>query len=309
MAEATGAAGGYLVPTEYQNELMSVASEDSIVRSRATIIPMRRRAIKVPVLDQTGSTANQPHWFGGIQIYWEEEAGEKTQSDPTFRQIELIAHKMIGYTRASDELLDDSAISLDAFLRGPLGFGGAMKWTEDYVFLRGTGAGQPLGIINAGATIVEGRAAANTIGFDDIADMMEDFLPSGRGIWCITQSAMSELIQMNGPAGNPSYIWQPNARDGVPGYLMGMPVKFTEKLPRIGTQGDILLADMKYYLIGDRQAITVDSTKFDRWRYDQTSWRIVSRIDGQPWLSAPLTYDDGTTQVSPFVILGAPVSS
>jgi len=27
-------------------------------------------------------------------------------------------------------------------------------------------------------------------------------------------------------------------------------------------------------------------------------------VDGQEWLSTPLTYEDGTTQVSPFVILG-----
>jgi regulation of enolase protein 1 (concanavalin A-like superfamily) len=29
----------------------------------------------------------------------------------------------------------------------------------------------------------------------------------------------------------------------------------------------------------------------------------VHRVDGQPWLNAPLTYQDGTTQVSPFVTL------
>jgi HK97 family phage major capsid protein len=180
---------------------------------------------------------------------------------------------------------------------------------EDYAFFQGTGAGQPLGVINAGATIVEGRAAAGAIGFDDLADMMEDFLPSGNGLWTITQSAMSELIQLNGPAGNPSYIWQPNARDGVPGFILGFPVIWTEKLPLIGNQGDVVLADWRYYLLGDRQATTVESTQFDFWRYDQTSWRAVHRVDGQPWLSTPLTYQDGTTQVSPFVILGAVAGS
>jgi HK97 family phage major capsid protein len=138
---------------------------------------------------------------------------------------------------------------------------------------------------------------------------MEDFLPSGNGLWTITQSAMSELIQLNGPAGNPSYIWQPNARDGVPGFILGFPVIWTEKLPLIGNQGDVLLADWRYYLLGDRQATTIESTQFDFWRYDQTSWRAVHRVDGQPWLSTPLTYQDGTTQVSPFVILGAVAGS
>ena len=96
-----------------------------------------------------------------------------------------------------------------------------------------------------------------------------------------------------------------DATKGAPSTLLGYPVRFTEKNPRIGTVGDVLLIDPLYYLIGDRQATTVESTQFDMWRYDQTSWRVVHRVDGQPWLSAPLTYQDGTTQVSPFVMLGA----
>lgn len=304
LGESVGATGGFLVPTEFQEQLLSIMGETATIRTRATVIPMRRRSIQIPVLDQTATTAGQPHWFGGMTFAWAEEASSKAQSDPDFRQIELVAHKLVGYTRASDELVDDSAISLDAFLSGPLGFAGGAVWMEEFAFLQGTGAGQPLGVINAPATITEGRFAAGTIGFDDFADMLEDFLPSGRGVWHITQSAMSEIIQLNGPTGNPSFIWSENARDGIPGSILGFPVIWTEKLPLIGTAGDVVLADWTYYLIGDRQSTTIESTKFDRWRFDQTSWRMVHRVDGQPWLSAPLTLQDGTTQISPFVILG-----
>jgi len=87
--------------------------------------------------------------------------------------------------------------------------------------------------------------------------------------------------------------------------LFGYPVIFTEKTPTIGNAGDVILADMRYYLIGDRQATTIESTPYVQWQYDLTSWRAVHRVDGQPWLSAPLTLQDGTLQVSPFVILGA----
>jgi len=311
MRENVGATGGFLVPTEFLAQLQAVMGESSIVRNRATIIRMRRRAIQIPVLDQTGTTAGVPHWFGGMQFYWHEEAQSKTLTTPNFRQIELVAHKLIGYTRASDELLDDAAISLADFLSGPLGMAGGIAWMEDFAFLRGSGAGQPLGVITAvnRPTIVVPRAAAGAIGFADLANMMEEFLPSGRGVWVITQSAMSEMIQLAGPAGNPSYIWQPNARDGIPGSILGFPVIWSEKNPVLGAQGDVLLADFRYYLVGDRQATTIESTQFDRWRYDETSWRAVHRVDGQPWLSAPLTYQDGTTQVSPFVILDDAVAT
>ena len=306
LVESVGASGGFLVPTEFDATLRAVQNDRSLVRGRnPTIIRMRRRAVQIPVLDQTNTTAGTPCWYGGMSFYWAEEAASKTYTEPTFRQAELVAHKLIGYTRASDELLDDSAISLSDFLSGPMGMAGGVAWYEDFAFIQGTGAGQPLGVIPAGATITVPRAVAGTISFVDLTQMMENFLPTaGNGCWFMTQSAMRQIIELNGPAGNPSYIWQPNARDGIPGFILGLPVFWTEKCPLIGTSGDVILADWSYYLIGDRQSTTVETTQYDYWRYDQTSWRAVHRVDGQPWLSAPLTYQDGTTQVSPFVILG-----
>jgi HK97 family phage major capsid protein len=304
MVEGTGASGGFLVPVEFQAQLQAVMAEDTSIRARCTRIPMRRAQINIPILDQTGTAAGRPHWFGGMRFYWAAEATEKTSTDATFRQVSLVAHKLIGYTRASDELLDDAAISLAAFLSGPLGFAGGVRWMEE-----------PLGVITAinTPTIAVNRAAANAVSYADLANMMENFLPSGNGVWHISQSLMSDIIQLSGPAGNPSYVWNTNAADGIPGTLLGMPVImpviWTEKVPRVGTTGDVLLADWRYYLLGDRQATTVESTKFDRWAYDETSWRVVHRVDGQPWLSAPLTYQDGTTQVSPFVVLSSTVAT
>jgi len=190
-----------------------------------------------------------------------------------------------------------------------MGFVGGCTWHEDYTFLQGTGAGQPLGVINAGATITVNRAAANAISYADLVNMLESFLPSANGVWVAHQSTMSNLMNMmdaaGGAVGTGTYIWG-SAAAGVPARLLGLPIIFTEKVPRIGTAGDIGLYDFKYYLLGDRQATTVESTKFDQWAYDQTSWRVVHRVDGQPWLSTQLTYQDGTSTVSPFVILGDP---
>ena len=309
MRESVGAQGGFLVPTEFRAELLSVTPMDNPVRARSTVLPMTRRQINVPVLDQTGTTSGIPMWFGGMHAHWTEESGTKTQSDPVFRQISLVAHKIVCYTRSSDELLDDSAVSLEAFLRGDMGFAGAIRWHEEYAFLQGTGAGQPLGIINAGATINVPAAAnppaAGTL-YDDLCHMLSHLLPSsfGRAVWFINHALLRTLLQMNGPAANPYYLWG-DAVKGVPNSLLGLPVVFTEKLPAPGSSGSILLADCKYYLIGDRQSVTIDATNIERFQYDETSWRCVHRVDGQPWLSTWLTLADGSDTVSPFVILGA----
>jgi HK97 family phage major capsid protein len=124
-------------------------------------------------------------------------------------------------------------------------------------------------------------------------------------VWFMSRRWMSQLLLLNGPAANPSYVFIPNAREGAPATLFGYPVYFVEQMPAPGQVGSVLLADWSKYLVGDRQSITIDSTKVYQFQNDITSWRAVHRVDGQPWLSAPLTWSDGTTQTSPFVILGA----
>jgi len=305
MVEHTGARGGFLVPQEFIPELYGVAAEQTIVRQRATIIPMSRRQVLIPVVDQTGTTAGQAHWYGGMIAKWTEEATDKTQTDPTFRQATLTAHKLVLYTKASDELLEDEAVGLSAFLMGMMGFTGAINWQEEYTFLQGTGVGQPQGVVGAGCTITVTRAATNTVGFVDLANMLENFLATGgRGVWHMTQSLMSEMIQLSGPTGHASYIWAPNARDGIPGSVLGYPVAWTEKLPLKGTAGDVLLANWPFYLVGDRKRTTIESSNIPDFQSDVTSWRCVHRVDGRPWLSAAITLQDGTSTVSPFCILG-----
>lgn len=302
LLESVGASGGYLVPTEQGTTLLTYPDgTDTTIRDGATVIRLRRRAMSMPTLDQTGTTAGRPHWWGGLLARWTEEAAEKDETEPSFRQLTLVAHKLVVYTEASDELLADSAVALEDFLSAA--FGEAIQWYQEEAFLNGTGAGQPHGIIPAPATITVPPAAIGAIAVGDFTDMLQSFM--GRSpIWIMSRRWMSDLLQLNGPAGNPSYVFIPNARDGAPATLFGYPVHYSEHSPLPGDVGSIALVDRSKYLIGDRQAVTVDASKHFRFQNDLTAWRAVARVDGQPWLSAPLTYSDGTTEVSPFVILG-----
>lgn len=305
LLENTGASGGFLVPTEQDGGLLnwSMTGDNTLVQSRATVIPMRRRAITIPALNQGGTTAGQPHWFGGVIVQWTEEAAEKSETEPTFRQIQLVAHKLAAYTEASDELLDDSAVSLEALLSQL--FRDATLWYRQNAYINGSGAGQPLGVLNAPATLTHQPHTANALNVPDFAGMLEKFQGSNP-VWFMSRQWLSELIQLNGPSGgNANYVFISNAREAVAGTLFGYPLFFVEQMPAKGQDGSVLLADWSKYLIGDRQALTVDSTKIFKFRNDMTSWRCVSRVDGQPWLNLPLTWADGSTQTSPFVKLGA----
>ena len=79
----------------------------------------------------------------------------------------------------------------------------------------------------------------------------------------------------------------------------------TEKLPALNTAGDILLVDPTYYLIGDRSGVAIAYSEHYKFVNDQGTWRFVKRVDGQPWVNAAITLQDGTRTVSPFVALAA----
>ena len=81
----------------------------------------------------------------------------------------------------------------------------------------------------------------------------------------------------------------------------GRPVIFTEKMPVLGTQGDIGLYDFGYYLIGDRQAISMASSPHFKFQNDQTVYRFIERVDGRPWLQTALTPRNAGPTLSPFV--------
>lgn len=304
----SGVSGGYLVPAQQLSELLRVDEGDAVVRPYARKMPMASRSLTIPKLEQDGTPAEywKLDYFGGVLSYWTEEGAAKTETEPEFGQMELIAHKLAGHTQASDELLADSAIGLDALLSDL--FRGAIVMREDFAFLRGTGVGMPLGILNSPVLLTQARNAADTVAFVDIANMLGQFLPSsyGNAVWVVSLLALPQLLQMQDGAGNNVFI--PNATGGVvqtiPGTLLGRPVIVSEKVPNLGSTGDVLLADFSYYIIGDRQATTIQASEHYAFINDLTTWRFVHRVDGQPWLDAPI-YIDTTNKVSPFVALAA----
>ena len=238
LAEGVGSTGGFLVPLQQLNTMYAASAPASIVRPRATVIPMASRQIKIPVLDQTDTTAGLFHWFGGLQVYWQAEASALNQSNPTFREIELTANELVGYTRGSETLMEDGAIGLESFLTGPMGFAGAMSAAEDYAYFQGNGVGQPLGILNAsGVLATVNRSQQTVVNYEDLLDMEAKlYSPSNNAVWTISQSQMANIMKMTGPSGNASYVYRPSAVEGQPATLLGRPVRFSlDMLPAAST--------------------------------------------------------------------------
>jgi HK97 family phage major capsid protein len=277
MTEGTDTAGGFLVPVEFQAEVIRYASEGSIIRSRARVWNMTRDILELPKLDQSSNV------FGGVTLYWTAEDDLKVASAPTLGKIVLNAKKLIGLVAVSDELLNDSAVALANYLVSL--FGEAISYEEDKEFIQGTGMGQPLGIINGVGISAVARAASAKIGYADIYGMWGK-LPAemeGNAVWITSKNGIAQLLVANQTNTNTVNFFLSNMTAPIPYTLLGKPILVTEKVDTtIGSKGDIILANLDYYYIGDRGGLEVTSSIHDRFRYDETTFRFVKRVDGQP---------------------------
>jgi HK97 family phage major capsid protein len=308
MGESDGGGGGFLVPEEFRATLLALALEEAVVRPRATVIPMGTQVSRIPaILDTSHATSV----FGGVVGNWSAEAGDvsSTTNQPAFTQLQLIAKKLTGYTVASNELLADNAIGLEALITRL--FGEALAYFEDDAFLNGTGAGQPLGILNSPALISvakETNQAANTIVYENIVKMYSRMLPRSvnRAVWVAHPDTFPQLATMAlavGTGGSAVWIAAGGAANTPPVTIFGRPVIFSEKCQTLGTLGDIYFVDFSYYVIGDRQALTMAASPHVRFTTDEMVWRFIQRVDGRPWLESALTPRFGTNTLSPFVAL------
>jgi len=304
LGEGQGDQGGFLVPDAFTTQLLSLALEDSVVRSRAFRMPMSSLNLSLPTIVDTTHATNV---FGGVRGYWTPESGSYTSSEPSFGRVTLTAKKLTAYTSAANELLADSAISLEALLLRI--FPQALSFFEDDAFINGIGGGQPVGILNADALVTvskETGQAATTIVAENIDKMYSRMLPSSRSraVWVAHPDTLPQIVSMSRSVGTGgSAVMMNNMAGSAPASLYGRPLIMSEKCQTLGTAGDLFFVDFGYYVVADRQSLSMAASPHVRFQNDETVWRFTSRLDGRPWLESALTPRNGSNTLSPFVNL------
>lgn len=98
---------------------------------------------------------------------WIDEEGVYPESDDVFGQVSIEAYKVATMLKVSDELLNDSAFNLEAYISRE--FGRRIGSKEEEAFFVGDGTGKPTGIFNATGGAADGvTTAAANITFDDV---------------------------------------------------------------------------------------------------------------------------------------------
>ena len=305
--EVDPSGAGFLVQTDFANTVLTrIYSMGEVAQRVFRLPPLTGNSIKIPAIDET-SRANGSR-FGGVQAYWTAEGGSISATKPKFRQIEIDLKKVAAVYYASDELLADTSLFGGI---ATLAFGDELTFALEDSIWEGTGAGQPMGIMNAPCKITvaaEKGQATKTLVYDNILNMWSRMWSRSRSnaVWFINQDLEPQLYALSqaiGTAGVPVYL-PANGISGNPyGVLFGRPVVPVEYASTLGTEGDIVLADMSQYVIAEKGGIQAASSMHVQFLTDEMAFRLTYRVDGMPWWSSSLTPFKGSATKSPFVTL------
>lgn len=268
LSEGVDADGGYLVPEEFERDIVMQLEEENVVRSLAKVITTQHER-KIPVAN------------GHSVAQWTAENAAYTESNPTFGQKQLDAFKLTDLCRVSVELLQDSAFDIEDYLMKE--FARAFGIAEEEAFCIGTGTNQPTGIFTKqGGAVGVTAASATAITADELISLVYALKsPYRRNAKFLlndaTVSAIRKLKDQNG-----AYLWQPSIQAGQPDRLLGYELYTSPYVPAVAA-GTLTVAfgDFMNYWIGDRAGRTVQRLNELYATNGQIGYVATERVDGK----------------------------
>lgn len=266
----TDSEGGYLVPDEYEKQLIEALEEENIFRKLATVIKTSSGDRKIPVVASKGSAS------------WVDEEGLIPESDDTFGQVSIGAYKLGTLIKVSNELLADSVFNLEAYISKE--FGRRCGAKEEEAFFNGDGTGKPVGVLHAtlGAEVGVTAASATEIKADEVIDLFYSLRAPyrKRAVWILNDSTVKAIRKLKDANGN--YLWQPALTAGTPDTILGRPVYTSAYVPSIAAGNKtIIFGDLSYYWVADRQGRTFKKLSELYATTDQTGFMATQRVDGK----------------------------
>ena len=245
LKEGSDSDGGYLVPDEFENQLIQKLHQENVLRSISHVIQTSSGDHKIPVVASEGTAS------------WLDEEAAYTESNSSFGQVTLGAHKLGTLIKVSDELLNDSAFDLTNYISTE--FARRLGDSEEEAFLTGNGTGRPTGILNDSNGAKDGVTAADAdaITFDELIDLFYSLKEPYRknAVFLMNDSTVKAVRKLKDQNGQ--YIWQPSVHLGTPDMILNRPVFTSQYMPTLSAGNKIaLFGDFSYYWIADRQGRT-----------------------------------------------------
>jgi len=268
LAEGSGSTGQYLVPDEYQWDIVTLARSRAYFLQIARVMPMTSDVMLVPSEATLAS------------INWKAEAAQLSQGEPTFGQVTLTAKKATAYAIISNELIADSRIDISSILTEQFAYGIALD--IDNQALNGTGT--PMsgllvsGVLSTNVVTLSG-ANTSTITAADLSlgveKLSEGDLANAK--FMFSRLAIHYIRSLSDDSGTPITTPLLNAMQPQ---IYGFPYMVSEKIANNNTTSTPfgLFGDFQKFIIGRRNgAMALDVDPYGKFDYDQTRFRMITR--------------------------------
>lgn len=292
--ENNAVSAGYLVPDEFENDLIDLREKYGV---------FRKNAKKVPMISDTRS---DPRRRGGIQAYWVGESQAGKYADKTWDRVRLTAKKLMTLTRISNEVNEDAVINIGDDIADEAAYAFANE--EDTAGFTGTGGGATNGGIvgvaqqflnlvsgvtaNLGNALGVTVAAAGTGGswtgitlanFNSVVGTLPEFADNQKAAWYCHRSFWGSVMQKLATAagGNKVDDIVNGARQKS---FLGYPVIISQVMPKVPANntaycylGDLSMAAS----FGDRRStsLLMSDVADGAFTQDEIVIRATERID------------------------------
>lgn len=268
LSTTPGSDGGYLVPEEFERQIIKALEEENVFRTLAKVITTEHER-KIPVADKH-SVAQ-----------WTDENAAYTESNPTFGQIELDAYKLTDLCRVSDELLQDSVFDIESYLSEE--FARAFGVKEEEAFCVGDGVKKPTGLFTAkGADVGVTAASATAISADELISLIYSLKSPYRknAKFLINDATVAQIRKLKDSNG--VYLWQPSLTAGEPDKLLGYDLYTSPYVPGLAADAyTVAFGDFSYYWVADRQNRIIKRLGELYATNGQVGFIATERVDGK----------------------------
>ena len=290
---------GFMLPPQYRDEVWDLVVQFDEFGPLIDEEPTSRRNVKI------GADETTPWGTSGIKAYWRKEGAKMTEGELDDDGRDVPLHELYTLALATEELLED-APRLQNRLTNKAAE--AISFKKNHAIVEGTGAGQPLGWLKSKAKVrvtKESGQAAGTIVAKNVIKMYSRLLmmPGSRPFWLANSNTLPELMTMT--VGDKP-IWMPSngLADAPGGFLLGLPVRFSEFAETVGTEGDLQLIQPKgYYGVRRASGEKFASSIHLYFDYGKQAFRWVFPYGGMPHLSKPVSPMKGSATKSHFITL------
>ena len=282
MKETVNTTGGFIVPNEFDSDLIDLREQYGVFRRNARIVPMLR------------DTKSIGRRTTGLTAYFVGEASAPTESEKAWDLVTLTARKLMTLTRVSSELNEDIIIQLGDDLAGEIGYAFANK--EDECGFNGDGTSTYGGIDGlrdrlktvytaaGGVGLIVGAAATyaslTLANFNSVVGALPEFADTGRAKWYVSRFFWATVMQRLALAAGGV------TAEEVEGKRMrtfiGYPVEVAQVMPKTTASAQVcaLFGDLRLSSrFGDRRQTVISMSEHRYFDTDEIGVKGSERFD------------------------------